>query len=53
MTDTATIQLPDGYNGHTVTCFAKPIHGREEHRLVAGGRARQTVHAEVVPSGDL
>lgn len=25
MTDTTTIQLPDGYNGHTVTCFAKPI----------------------------
>ena len=25
MTNTATIQLPDGYNGHTVTCFAKPI----------------------------
>ena len=21
-----TIQLPDGYNGHTVTCFAKPIY---------------------------
>lgn len=46
--DALTIQVPDGYNGHTVTCSAQPVFtGRSiVHLQTVGKRYTRWAHME-------